>query len=431
MHDETPDAGREALEDAVDAAALVGATRSRAHAPVATPDRRSGLLTGGSFAGVVVAWLLLAPPTGASLAAFAACIVAHAIASSIEFEIGPGSALPTTPVLVVALFVLPPQLVPVVAASGLVLAASIARLRDPSRHERLAVLVGSAWHAIGPAAVFAVARVSAPDLALLPVFALAIAAQLACDAAASWVRNSYGLGVPTRQLAEALRFTFAVDVLLAPVGLMAALAAPGSAGGLLFLVPPTALLAMLQRDRERHISRTVVLGVAVSAASDQARLDALTGLRNRLAWEEALASHRASPQPFGVVFADVDGLKLANDVRGHETGDRLLMVVARALQEAAPIEEGVLAARLGGDEFGILLPGDAARGAGAVAASLRAILAAAPAVDGLVPVSASIGVGVAAAGPDLGAALAEADRRLYEDKSRKASRRRGEPMTGL
>jgi diguanylate cyclase (GGDEF)-like protein len=186
---------------------------------------------------------------------------------------------------------------------------------------------------------------------------------------------------------------------------------------------------MLQRDRARHISRTVVLGVAVSAASDQARLDALTGLRNRLAWEEALASHRLSPLPFGVVFADVDGLKLANDVRGHETGDRLLVVVARALQAAAPVGDGVLAARLGGDEFGILLPGDAARGAEAVAASLRAALAVAPAVDGLVPVSASIGVGVAAAGRNLGAALAEADRRLYEDKSSKSSRRRGEPMT--
>jgi diguanylate cyclase (GGDEF)-like protein len=430
MHHGTPAPGRDAVEDAVDAAALVSATRSRAHAPVATPDRRSGLLTAGSFAAVLAVWLLLVPPAGASIVAFAACIVAHAIASSIEFEIGPGSALPTTPVLVVALFVLPPQLVPVVAASGLVLAAWVARLRDPSRHERLAVLVGSAWHAIGPAVVFAAAGVSRPDLALLPVFALAVAAQLACDAAASWVRNSYGLGVPTRQLAEALRFTFAVDVLLAPVGLMAALAAPGSAAALLFLVPPTALLAMLQRDRRRHISRTVLLGVAVSAASDQARLDALTGLRNRLAWEEALATHRTSPQAFGVVFADVDGLKQANDARGHETGDRLLVVVARALQQVAPKAEGVLVARLGGDEFGILLPGDAACSAEAVATALREALAAAPALDGLVPVSASIGVGIAAAGPKLGAALAEGDRRLYEDKSSKASRRRGEPMTG-
>ncbi len=429
MHHETPDRGREAIQDAVDAAALVGATRSRARASVAAPDRRSGLLAGGSFATVLAVWLLLDPPFGASIAAFAACAVAHAIASSIEFEIGPGCALPTTPVLVVALFVLPPPLVPLVAASGLVLAAWAARLRDPSRHERLAVLVGSAWHAVGPAAVFAAAGVSGPDLGLLPVFALAILAQLACDAAASWVRNSYGLGVPTRQLAEALRFTFAVDVLLAPIGLMAALAAPGPEA-LLFLVPPTALLAMLQRDRERHISRTVVLGVAVSAASDQARLDALTGLRNRLAWEEALVTHRTSPQPFGVVFADVDGLKLANDARGHETGDRLLVVVARALQQVAPEAEGVLAARLGGDEFGILLPGDAAGGAEAVAAALRGVLAAAPAVDGLVPVSASIGVGVAASGSRLGAALAEADRRLYEHKSGKASRRRGEPMTG-
>jgi len=415
------------LEDAVDAAALVSATRRRAHAEVAAPDRWSGLLTGSSFAAILVAWLIMDPPVGASLIAFAACVLAHTIASSIEFEIGPGSALPTTPVLVVALFVLPPQLVPAVAASGLILAAGIARLRDRSRHERLAVLVGSAWHALGPSAVFAAAHIARPDLADLPVYAAALAAQLACDASASWVRNAYGLGVPTRQLAAALRFTFLADILLAPIGLAAALAVPGSPAALLFLAPPTALLAMLQRDRQRHISRTVVLGVSLTAVADQARLDALTGLRNRLAWEEALVAHRHESQPFGVVFADVDGLKTTNDLLGHDAGDRLLTEVARAIKGAAPEAAGVLVARLGGDEFGILLPGSAARDATRVAEVLGARLAAAKPVDDRITVSASIGVGTADNGAELGSALAEADRRLYEDKNRKQSRR-GAPL---
>jgi diguanylate cyclase (GGDEF)-like protein len=431
MQRHPPDQPRaDALEDAVGTAALLGATRSRAHAQIAAPDRRSGLLTGGSFILVLGAWLLLAPPTQPSLVAFLACILAHAAASSVEFELGPGSALPTTPVLVLALFLLPPPLVPAVAASGLLLAAAVARLRDPSRRERLLVIVGSAWHAIGPAAVFAVAGIRAPSLADLPVYGLALATQFGCDAIASWVRNGYGLGVPTRLLVGALRFTFMADLLLAPIGLAAALADPGSPGALLFLVPPTLLLAVLQRDRERQISRTVVLGVAVTEATDRARRDALTGLANRLAWEEAVARQRASSSAVGVLFADIDGLKVTNDVHGHEAGDRLLIGFARVLERVVPAGPGVVVARLGGDEFGVLLPGDLAHDVERVATTLRVALAAAPPVEGRLQLSASLGTGVAVMGAGLGDAFADADRGVYTDKNRDGVIRRTRAATG-
>jgi diguanylate cyclase (GGDEF)-like protein len=418
------------VEDAVETAALVEATRSRARSDIPAPDRRSGLLTGGSFVIALGAWLLLAPPTGASVVAFIACVLAHAAASMVEFEIGPGSALPTMPVLVVSLFVLPPQLVPAVAASGLLLGATVARLRDPSRRERVSVLVGSAWHAMGPALVFAVARVTTARLEDVGVYALALGAQLAFDLAASWVRNVYGLGVPTRRLLAALRFTFAADLLLAPLGLAAVLAVPGSPAALLFLVPPTLMLAMLQRDRRQQISRTVVLGVAVTEASDQARRDALTGLANRLAWEEALARQRAASRPCGVLFADVDGLKRANDAHGHDAGDRLLIAVASVMRRLTPAGDGALVARLGGDEFGILLPGDLARDAGKLADDLRTGLADAPAVVGRILVSASIGTGYAPTGVTLGDALAAADRAVYVEKAQGGMGRRAPVAQG-
>ena len=418
-----PDASP-ALEDAVGAAALVGATRSRTHSESATPDRWSGLLTGGSFILVLGAWLLIAPPGEASLAAFLALVLAHTIAASVEFEIGPGSALPTTPVLVVSLFLLPPPLVPAVAACGLVLAARIARLRDPGRHERLFVLIGSAWHAMGPAAVFAIAGVTVPSLGDLGIYIAAIAAQLGCDLAASWVRNCWGLGVPTRRLLEALRFTFAVDLLLAPSGLVAVLAVPGSPAALLFLAPPTLLLVLLQRDRARHIDRTVVLGEAVSEAADQARRDVLTGLSNRLAWEEALARHRASTNADGVLIADLDGLKPANDTFGHEVGDQLLTAFASLLRRLAPEGRDVVVARLGGDEFGVLMPGASGAAVATLEETIRAALADAPLVAGVVTLSASLGTGLAASGSALDAAIEEADRGLYVDKGREGVVRR-------
>ncbi len=100
------------------------------------------------------------------------------------------------------------------------------------------------------------------------------------------------------------------------------------------LLPPTLLLAMLQRDRQAQISAAVTLSQAYAETADRARLDPLTGLRNRLAWEEALVAHVDDLEPIGLVLADVDGLKAANNAHGHETGDRLLLAVADQVRRA-------------------------------------------------------------------------------------------------
>jgi len=85
--------------------------------------------------------------------------------------------------------------------------------------------------------------------------------------------------------------------------------------------------------------------------------DALTGLPNRVLFDQRLArviadSKRAS-QPFILLFADVDELKLINDTLGHTAGDELLRGVAARLQSC--LREGDTIARLGGDEFVIVL----------------------------------------------------------------------------
>ena len=409
---------------AVDEAAVVRDARNRIRSRIATPDRRSGLLTGGSFIVVVAAWLILSPPVGLSMAVFAACVIAHVAASSVEFEMGPGSALPTTPVLVVALFTLPPQVVPLVAVTGLVSAAYLAHLRDRSRREQVLVLAGSGWHAVGPAAVFAIAGVTRPDLGQWGVFAIALTAQFVLDAVSSWVRNCYGLGVPTKRLVEALRLTFLADLLLAPIGLTAAIALPESPAALLFVIPPILLLAMLQRDRRQQITRAVTLGDAVAEASDRARRDVLTGLPNRLAWEEVVARRTVADTPLAVILADVDGLKAANDTFGHDTGDALLVAVSGVLAAATPAGPDAVCARLGGDEFGILLAGELAVGAGDIIEAIRSTLATAFPVDDNVTVSASVGMGVASNGSGLATALVEADRAVYDDKRRRGVHRR-------
>ena len=406
------------------AAALLRDSRGRLRGELADNDRRSGLLTGGSFLVAVAAWILLAPPASVPIAVLAGCVAAYVVAGCVEFEIGPGCALPTMPVQVVMLFLLPPQLVPVAVGLGLVGAARLGRVRDPQRRERPMVLAGSGWQAVGPAAVFALAHVHGPELSYWPVYVLALLAQFTSDSASSWVRNCYGLRVPTGQLASALRFTFVCDLFLAPIGFAATRAVPHSPGALVFLLPPTALLAMLQSDRRKQIDQTVALGAAFTDTSDLARRDALTGVANRLSWEEVTARLQRRDQPIGVILADVDGLKAANDTLGHATGDRLLVAVAEMLQRAVPEESGGLLFRIGGDEFAILLPDATATSTDDLGSAIRAAFENEPTLDGVIAISASVGVGFATGGAVFGPAVATADRGVHLEKDRRGVRRR-------
>ena len=83
----------------------------------------------------------------------------------------------------------------------------------------------------------------------------------------------------------------------------------------------------------------------------KARIDVLTGCRNRLVYEEDVkkTSGEALPGDFVYISLDVNGLKDTNDSFGHDCGDKLLIGAARSI-EGAFGEQGVVY-RIGGDEF--------------------------------------------------------------------------------
>jgi diguanylate cyclase (GGDEF)-like protein len=99
-----------------------------------------------------------------------------------------------------------------------------------------------------------------------------------------------------------------------------------------------------------------VMGQELERAATEARRDPLTGLANRLAWNEALSSAWACAQPpVSIIQLDCRDLKLINDTYGQHVGDQLLCRVANALTSSVRSDD--LVVRLGGDEFAILLCG--------------------------------------------------------------------------
>ncbi|MCB2102151.1 MAG: diguanylate cyclase [Rhodobacterales bacterium] len=110
----------------------------------------------------------------------------------------------------------------------------------------------------------------------------------------------------------------------------------------------------------------------------QATHDELTHLPNRRFFREvalrALAENERHGVGLALLFLDLDRFKAVNDQHGHDTGDAVLIEVARRLRLL--LRQDDLVARLGGDEFCVMLKGDRdVRSAQAVAEKIVATVA--------------------------------------------------------
>jgi diguanylate cyclase (GGDEF)-like protein len=161
------------------------------------------------------------------------------------------------------------------------------------------------------------------------------------------------------------------------------------------------------------------IGEREAVARHEALHDSLTGLPNRAALYAEI-SRLVTPghEPVAVAFADLDGFKDVNDTYDHETGDRLIKVVAVGLSYLA--KGRGMVCRLGGDEFVMLLSGkDAPEQACRLANDFIAFLGVPIDLEGkMASVGASIGIaGTGSGTADAQELMRRADIAMYKAKN--------------
>jgi hypothetical protein len=228
----------------------IEAARARASRRLRLRERATTLVLGVGF--VAVAFPLArgaVSDRSPSLWLVAFVILAYAVASRIEVEVGGTLALPTQLALVPMLFLLPVAKVPLCVAVGLIVGALPDVRRGTLPPERLATIFTRAWHALGPAFVLLAAGQPGPGLSHWPVFVAALAAQFGVDFAVRSVRTWIGLGISPFAQLWWLPALYGFDALLAPVGLAVAWRAQDEPWAALALVPLLALVAGIARMR--------------------------------------------------------------------------------------------------------------------------------------------------------------------------------------
>jgi putative nucleotidyltransferase with HDIG domain len=225
-------------------------------------ERRAALIVGGSFLAAALALALLgAPQHKLSLPVAALYVVGIAAASEVRFEIGAGFTVPTQAVFVPMLFALPAPIVPLLVALALALALVPSILLGRAAVSRLLTVPGNSWFALGPSLVLVLAHDHSPA-DRWGVLVIALLAQCTCDvgSSAAWERLRGGLTL--RELATELRQVYLIDMTLAPLGLVVAIAAIRHPWSVVLIAPLFGVLRWFSKERRARLDQLIELNDA-------------------------------------------------------------------------------------------------------------------------------------------------------------------------
>jgi HD-GYP domain-containing protein (c-di-GMP phosphodiesterase class II) len=230
------------------------------------PQSRERWIAGGMSVAFVLAsaaCLVWLPPTGTDVTLVAALVALFAVASNVEFEIGNGYAVPEPLVFVPMLFMVPLSLVPVMVAAGIILAGIPRWRRREATAERILVGVADAWFAFAPVIVLGIAGAAAdPSLQHVETYVLAFAAQVLVGTVAATVKEGVGHGVRVSEVVKGALWSYHIDAVLWPLGLMVAIAATDHPLAVVTILPLLWLLHTFSQERKQRYAASVELSRA-------------------------------------------------------------------------------------------------------------------------------------------------------------------------
>ena len=253
------------------------------------------------------------------------------VATAVRFPLGAGYVVPTYVILVPMLLLLPPSTVPLLTAAGLVLGSAARWIARRVSVDHVLFSIPNAWHAVGPAAVLMLAGTPHGVGESIAVYLGAFLAGCVLDLATSTLRESFALAVtPTMQL-RVVAVVWLIDGCVAPLGLLLGHAAGHDHLLLLMMLPISALMVLLERDRSARIAQA------------QHRLELVARERTRLQGAvrrlgDAFAAKLDLPALSSIVLngsveaLDADGGQFTLDV-----GDRSSLVETAGSDSLAPL----------------------------------------------------------------------------------------------
>jgi HD-GYP domain-containing protein (c-di-GMP phosphodiesterase class II) len=319
------------------------------HEPLRGRELAAESVTAGAFLAVAVALAVLLPAERDFDLPLAVTLVAtYAVMARVHFPIGYGFTIPTQLVLVPMLFLVPLGAVPLLVAAGMVLGGLPEYGRGDRHPSRALAAIGDSWHAVGPVAVLAAAGVTEPHLGDWPVLLAALAAQVVTDNVVASLRDWAGLGVSLKVQPQLFGWVTLVDILLSPVGLLAAMAAVDEPYAVLLVLPLAALLLLFALERGARVRQAIELSRAYRGTtlllSDVLEVDdEYTGLHSRsvvslsVAVSDAmgLSSRQRRNVEFGALLHDVGKIAVPNEIinkPGPLTEDEWLVIKTHTIE---------------------------------------------------------------------------------------------------
>jgi putative nucleotidyltransferase with HDIG domain len=256
-----------------------------------------------------------------------ALVCTYALASRIRFSDGAGYTVPTELVFVPMLFLLPTPAVPLFVAAGTLIGNLPDYLTRKTHLDRAVLSLGDSWYSVPPALLLTLAGAQTFSPGDWPIYVAALGVQFAGDFVAAVLRDWIAMGVSPQVQPRLLAWVYFVDLMLAPIGLLAALATDALDYAFLLVLPLAALLAIFSRERSARLGQAIELSRAYHGTalllSDLIGADheytgnhtrSVVSLSLEVADELGLDSRERRNAELGALLHDVGKIAIPNEI---------------------------------------------------------------------------------------------------------------------